>query len=260
MVISLMAGIYQYIQVFQTELVKGAYDENKKANGHSWSEMQCTGDLCIKDSKVGIGMEPTASSKKLNVVGDIEVDGSILASGSGDICNGAGKCLSSTYQTNVMVGTNGECPLGQILIMKSYNGVWYTADAPGISVWQKITCGVLISADGTPLLVNLGHTSKNCVDAGGTVVNDGTRFFCRFNAASCSGDWHTFENWSTTTQTASGCGVTYEQTYYNCCSCAVGVHEWSNNAEVESCSCGCTVEQSYLGCSCSSARTQIGCY
>ena len=91
MAISLMAGIYQYIQVFQTELV-GAFDTDKKANGHSWSEMPCTVGLCVTaDDKVGIGTESISATDKLGVLGNVEINGDLHV--SGDICNGAGACL-----------------------------------------------------------------------------------------------------------------------------------------------------------------------
>jgi len=87
--IGLSAGIYQYVRVFQTEIV-GAYNATKPANGHSWSEMQCTSDLCVTDGKVGIGTD--APSQKLEVNGNISSSGTITA--TTDVCNGAGACLS----------------------------------------------------------------------------------------------------------------------------------------------------------------------
>jgi len=58
---------------------------SKPANGHSWSEMECTGGLCVTaDNKVGIGTDiPTEK---------LEVDGDILV--SGDACISTGYCLS----------------------------------------------------------------------------------------------------------------------------------------------------------------------
>jgi hypothetical protein len=78
-------SVYQYIKEFQTDFVS-AYTTSKPANGHSWGEMECTSDLCVKSGTgVGVGTDnPTVK---------FEVGGSIKA--SGDVCNGTGNCLSA---------------------------------------------------------------------------------------------------------------------------------------------------------------------
>jgi hypothetical protein len=85
LLLSLIATAFQYVEVLKSEIVK-AYSANKPANGHSWTEMECTEGLCVtNNNKVGIGTDNP--NKKLTVVGDIGA--------SGDICNGTGNCLSA---------------------------------------------------------------------------------------------------------------------------------------------------------------------
>jgi hypothetical protein len=88
----LSVAVYQYAKELQSEFTSAAYSTSKPANGHSWSEMECPeGGLCVRgtgaDQKVGIGLEPIATSKKFEVDGDIKA--------SGDLCNGSGNCLSA---------------------------------------------------------------------------------------------------------------------------------------------------------------------
>lgn len=182
-------AIFQYLNVFLAEFVS-AYDATKPAVGHDWSEMQCTSDMCIDTTnhRVGIGTDSPAES--------LEVTGDILS--TGDVCNGGGKCLDSVFQTNVTSGTNPTCPSGQSIIMKAYNGTWYTADNGSITSWNKVACGTIMTSDGTPGLVNGNHTQKNCTDANGTVVSDGTYDMCRFDSASCPSGWTQYQHWITT--------------------------------------------------------------
>ncbi len=173
------------------------------------------------NGSVGIG---TASpSKKLEVAGDV------LA--SGDICNGAGACLSSIFQTSVIAGTNPTCPSGQAMIMKAYNGTWYTVDNASITAWNKVTCGIQMTTDGTPLLVNSNHTVKSCTDGGGTVVGDGAgNNMCRFNSSSCPNTWTMYNGWSTTSARTYHCDIPCATN-----SCTTSSHSWANNATQEYC-------------------------
>lgn len=215
-------SVYQYTKELQAEITSAA--GTKPNPGHSWSEMECSSDLCVTSGKIGVGTE--SPSKKL------EVNGDILASGTGDVCNGSGKCLSSVFQTNVIAGTNPTCPTGQTMIMKAYNGSWYTADNASITSWNKVTCGVVLTSDGTSLLVSGNHTRKNCTDNSGTVTSDGTYDMCRFNLASCPSGWTQYGNWSTTTPgigslSAFSCGAAYLAATSGA---ATGSHAWSNTA------------------------------
>lgn len=84
--IGMIAGVYQYINFFQAEMV-GAYSTTKPANGHSWQEMQCTDSMCIDTTNKRVGIGTDAPSVSLDVTGSIKA--------SGDVCNGTGNCLSS---------------------------------------------------------------------------------------------------------------------------------------------------------------------
>jgi len=70
---------------FQLEMANANYP--KPANGHSWSEMECTSGLCVTaDNKVGIGTDSPV--EKLVVSGNARAT---------DVCTDAG-CLNSLFQ------------------------------------------------------------------------------------------------------------------------------------------------------------------
>jgi hypothetical protein len=82
--LSFSLAIYQYTKELKFDLVR-AYSTSKPANGHSWSEMECTTGLCVTgDNKVGIGTD--SPTEKLEVIGNILV--------GEDACNGEDYCLS----------------------------------------------------------------------------------------------------------------------------------------------------------------------
>ena len=212
--------------------------------------------LSLQPNGGNVGIGTTTPAQKL------EVNGNILASGTGDVCNGGGKCLSSVFQTNVIAGANPVCPTGQTAIMRAYNGTWYVPSQ--VTTWSQVSCGQVMSSDGTTLLVNSQHTSKNCTDVGGTVVGDGNgNNMCRFNLNACPNSWQLYQGWTTTGEGCGGCGGNY--------------HAWSNNATQENpvwreyvcgiswpgclcanssdCSYTCTVQTCGVA-----PRTQVGCY
>jgi len=194
----------------------------------------------------------------LNVQGALNTTGAATFGGNvqanGDVCNGGGKCLSSVFQTNVIAGTNPTCPSGQTAIMRAYNGTWYVPSQ--VSTWSQVTCGQLMSSDGTALLVNSQHTSKNCTDAGGTVIGDGSgNNMCRLGTSACPNGWSWYGGWSTVLGATAG--------DYPTCGCSVGGHAWTNDATLPTCSAGCSHCFGECGCGICSAtatRTQIGCY
>jgi hypothetical protein len=236
---------FQYIKEFKADLVGAAYSTSKPANGHLWSEMECSSYLCLTGDNVGVGT--FSPSQKL------EVNGSGLF--SGDVCNGGGKCLSSIFQTNVIAGTNPTCPAGQTAIMKAYNGTWYIASQP--TTWTQVTCGIVMSSDGTPLLVNSQHSTGNCTNAGGTVVSGSGNNMCRFNSSSCPAGWVKYLNWSTTAATqlsitgSTTCPQAPNPAGYPACNTATGSHSW-NNIAVESKTPCVRVACNYAGGGCSS--------
>jgi len=226
-----------------------------QASSTSWN-ISGNNQYSSLNGSVGIGTSSPAQK--------LEVNGSILASGTGDVCNGAGKCLNSIYQTNVMVGTNPTCPSGQTPIMKASGGIWYTYDSTVVaSAWNKVSCGVLMSSDGTPFLYYNTHTSQNCVDMHGTVVSDGTYLFCRFDGATCpTAEWTRYNGWSTTGPALVSCLITYSGCSASV-SCTAPVHSWSNNSAVEGCDAGGVIscpDPAARGCYAVSARTHVGCY
>jgi hypothetical protein len=74
LLLSLIATAFQYVEVLKSEIVK-AYSATKPANGHSWTEMECTSDLCIINDKVGIGTDNPAT--KLDVSGNLSITGTM---------------------------------------------------------------------------------------------------------------------------------------------------------------------------------------
>ena len=97
----------------------------------------------------------------LNVQGALNATGAATFGGNvqanGDVCNGGGKCLSSVFQTNVLVGTNPTCPAGQTIIAKMNGTTWY--DSTYYCSYTKVMCGQSLASDGGTLLVNSAHTS-----------------------------------------------------------------------------------------------------
>lgn len=63
--LGLFFAIYQYANELKTDLASAAYSTSRPANGHSWSEMECTAGLCVTAAnKVGIGTDnPTENSR-----------------------------------------------------------------------------------------------------------------------------------------------------------------------------------------------------
>jgi hypothetical protein len=226
--------------------------------------MECSQGLCVTSgNNVGIGTDSPAQK--------LEVDGNGLF--TGDVCNGSGKCLSGTYQTNVIAGSNPTCPTGQTAIMRAYNGTWYIPSQ--VTTWSQVSCGQVMSSDGTALLVNSQHTSKNCTDNSGTVIGDGSgNNMCKFISSSCPTGWNKYANWTATSP--SGCSAwpsgCYSHTVF-CSSCSVtGSHAWSNVAQETqtfnvyagssggSDGCFCSGGCGSAACTAYASINQIGCY
>ncbi len=142
LILTLFVGLIQYFKEFSISFVDAYW--GKPNPGHSWSEMECSTGLCVTSgNKVGIGTD--SPSKKLEVNGD--------GLFTGDVCNGAGKCLSSVFQTNMIAGTSPVCPAGQVIIAKMSGDAWHSSAY--IGGYTQVMCGQGLSSDGTSLLVNL---------------------------------------------------------------------------------------------------------
>ncbi|HEY4519221.1 MAG TPA: thrombospondin type-1 domain-containing protein [Candidatus Paceibacterota bacterium] len=102
------------------------------------------------------------------------------------------------------------------------------------------------------------HTATDCIGAGGTVVNDGSYDFCRFNLSACpvdSPNWIQYDDWTTTTSNMCGNPVIS--------SCLTGSHDWINfkiiPGGIEF--CGYTDNDNLIDIVyCYANVTQIGCY
>jgi hypothetical protein len=91
--LGLFLATYQYIKEVQE--LNAAYSTSKPAYGHSWSEMECTSDLCIKPG-VGVGVGTDNPTVKFEVNGDIK---------GTEVCNTIGNCLSILATLSNACGT-----------------------------------------------------------------------------------------------------------------------------------------------------------
>ncbi len=82
---SISFSIYQYVREFKTDLVGAAYSSTKPANGHTWSEMECSSTLCLTGGNTGLGT--STPGYKLDVQG-------------GQINASDGLCIAGDCKTN----------------------------------------------------------------------------------------------------------------------------------------------------------------
>lgn len=137
MAIGLIAGIYQYVQVFQAEIV-GAYTSSKPANGHSWSEMECTSGLCITaDNKVGIGTD--APAQKLSVAGMIETTSGGIKFPDGTIQT-TKELAGPTGATGATGATGPQGPQGIPGVSASLSCVTVSNTCTGLTCTATCTC------------------------------------------------------------------------------------------------------------------------
>lgn len=224
-------SVFQYVKELRSEIADAAYT-TKPAMGHSWAEMECTSDLCVK-AGTGIGLGTDNPTNKLSVVGNIGTTGDISSSGNistsgsitatGDVC-GAGACLS---QIADFVGSQ-------------------------------------------PLVMNV-HNQAACTAAGGTVTPSDVSFpMCKFSASSCPSGWTQYKSYATLGPTTcyipgptSGCYGSSGA--YPCTTTSSG---FVNGPTASTCTycAGSSVPCGEYACctcyatTCTSATTEIGCY
>jgi hypothetical protein len=185
--------------------------------------------------------------RNTNTGGNVNVTGNINA--TGDVCTGAGICLNTvSYQTSLIEGNSPPCPVGTKIIMKAYNGIWYTSDKGS---WEKVICGTTGTSDGTPMLVGSKHTQGDCRalkdSYGAAVVPDNLgNYMCRFNTTSCDiVGWTQYNGWSTTTGVSGTAPAGSCSGYsWGACTLTVEGHAWAPNAARE---CN-TVLSGYSSC------------
>jgi hypothetical protein len=233
--VALSVTAYQYFNTFEADFAK-AYTSGKPANGHLWTEMECSQGLCVTSgNNVGIGTDSPAD--KLDVTGNVGVTGNIIASGS--------------------VGIGTASPTNKLEVSGTIKGT--DVCSSGICLSQV---AVLYSANP---LYNSTHTIGNCATAGGTVIANpsGTGLpICQFSNSSgisCPSGWTQYSNWSTTIATSGGVYIgTTSAGNSDVCYCSITtVHNWSNTAR-EYCHCNSGYNPS--GGNLYATYTQIGCY
>jgi|GEM_PF-2697865 len=171
-IVAFGSGIFQYIKTFQSEIAK-AYDGTKPNIGHSWSEMQCTSDLCIDDVSHEVGIGTDNPTEKLEVTGNVKASGSIcgangcvgefelgtasttcdsstktlmrydLTSNQVEFCNGTGwqvlDSISKSYVSTCISGNGLTCTESTVGASAVYK---YTlSGTPGAATW-KVPYGV----------------------------------------------------------------------------------------------------------------------
>jgi len=263
--LGLSLAVYQYAKELQADLASAAYSTSKPANGHSWSEMECSSGLCVTSgNNVGIGTDNP--SKKLSVVGDINA--------SGDICNGTGNCLSALA---TLTNACGGAATTYVYSATAYSGTYCVMGSPtpatpafpavgSTTTWTcPVTSGSPISCTATHALAPVDGA---CGTAATTYVYSATAYsgtYCSvgtaspttpaFPAVGGSSNWsclgtnggaspsctasrsnpaslvnfaHTEANCTAAGGTVVASGVTYNQCKFNGGSCPSGWSRYSN--------------------------------
>lgn len=200
--IGVVAGAYQYIQMFQTDIVSAIYSIPNP--GHSWAEMECSSDLCVTGGRVGIGTD--SPGNKLSVTGNISSTGTITA--TTDVCIAGGPCLSSLSDSALVNGIHSvaNCtaaggtavPSGQIGSQCRFNaaacptgwtrfGLWSTTQNVAVSHAQtsctQVNTGACSGGTGT-------GTSSGVVSAiADLVVNSGSHPWGNLATETATGTW-----------------------------------------------------------------------
>jgi hypothetical protein len=240
---ALSFSMYQYVKEFRSNFVD-AYSTVKPANGHLWSEMECSSSVCLSGGNVGIGTD--SPNYKLKVVGTTMLDGattiyndigsSILSLIPASGANGRQSTINfwstfSNYPTDMGSRLAGRITSG------FGNGVWGTeymsfgvggagdaANPPTEKMRLDADGNLQASGDicngsgaclsqmsqfvAAKTLVNNVHNYKNCTDLGGEVVDSGQiGEQCRFNLAACPNGWTQFRYYNTVGGTTTSCCI-----------------------------------------------------
>ena len=131
------------------------------------------------------------------------------------------------------------------------------------------------SGPGLDLIYGI-HSSEQCTNLGGTVVDAGAGDICKFTASSCRAGWTQYGSWSTTTSNTATCdkcdlAFVYKEEEECSCSpwstpitCDTGSHAFANTARE---SCTTDYYHNYCDATCSTHTvtasatvTEVGCY
>lgn len=110
-------------------------------------------------------------------------------------------------------------------------------------------------AGGEEVLYMAKHLKSDCEAAGGTLEQDGSDYYCKFNLSLCPSGWAQFKNWTTT----------QAHTCDGCIPCTTASHSFSN-APIEQCVFETLsfdpFEGWWCGSSniCSASQIAVGCY
>lgn len=263
-------AIYQYTLEFKSEFAN-AYSSSRPANGHSWTEMECTEGLCVTaDNKVGVGTDSPTTK--------FEVNGVIKGT---DVCNTTGNCLSALAS---LTNACGGAATNYASTATTYTGTYCVMGTPtptspsfpaagGSTTWTcPVTNGSPIACTATreaPIEYLIGgiHTTIQC----GNVFNTGSGKLCVMSGSSCPTGWTQYQSYSSTSSVtiAAGSGHCYSNASpCSWSSCTTGSHSFSNTGREScslvdgcaSCAYGCCYE-AYPGSGPFYATiTSVGCY
>jgi hypothetical protein len=150
----------------------------------------------------------------------------------------------------------------------------YDCDGDAITKIDFGTGTVTCTGSGPGLDLIYGiHSSEQCTNLGGTVVDAGAGDICRFTASSCRAGWTQYGSWSTTTSNTATCDNSYIYFFGQgdeacgggtATTCDTGSHVFSNVAR-ESCTVTASSSRYCIACtttssSASATITEVGCY